>query len=92
MKCFNFKSAAALTIAAAALIACQKEQEKNNGELKGYVYEDLKLEAGKSYTLVGSLQVKAPATLTIEKGVTSQQQTMVKSTTSSSSRVQRSTL
>ena len=75
MKCFNFKSAAAVAIAAAALIACQKEQETNKEnqettELKGYVAEDLKLEAGKSYTLVGSLQVKAPATLTIGKGVT----------------------
>ena len=28
------------------------------------------LEAGKSYTLSGALQVKAPATLTIEPGVT----------------------
>ena len=75
MKCFNFKSVAAASIAAAALIACQKEQETNKEnqettELKGYVAEDLKLEAGKSYTLVGSLQVKAPATLTIGKGVT----------------------
>ena len=75
MKCFNFKSAAAAVMAAAALIACQKEQENNNGnqgttELKGYVTEDLKFESGKAYTLTGSLQVKAPATLTIEKGVT----------------------
>lgn len=74
MKCFNFKSVAAASICAAALIACQKEQENNNRnngtELKGYVTEDLTLEAGKTYELAGSLQVKAPATLTIGAGAT----------------------
>ena len=38
--------------------------------LGGNVTSDLTLEAGKSYTLSGALQVKAPATLTIPEGVT----------------------
>ena len=38
--------------------------------LSGYVTSDMRLEAGKSYILDGSLQVQAPATLTIEEGVT----------------------
>ncbi len=75
MKCINLKAFAAAIIAAAALTACQKDQDNKNeesetNELKGYVTSDLKLGAGKTYYLTGSLQVKAPATLTIEKGVT----------------------
>ena len=38
--------------------------------LGGDVTSDLTLEAGKSYTLSGALQVKAPAKLTIPAGVT----------------------
>ena len=38
--------------------------------LGGRLTEDLTLESGKTYMLTGSLQVVAPATLTIEPGVT----------------------
>lgn len=74
MMSFNFKAMAAAIIGASALAACNKEQAGGNvnpetAELKGYVSTDLRLEAGKTYRLAGSLQVKAPATLTIEKGV-----------------------
>lgn len=65
---------AAAAIVAATVAACEKshgaDDIKNDGtELKGYVNSDLRLEAGRTYRLTGSLQVKAPATLTIEKGV-----------------------
>ena len=60
-----------------AFTACSDDDENGSGGstsapslLSGYVTSDMTLEAGKSYTLSGALQVKAPATLTIEPGVT----------------------
>ena len=75
MKRFSLKSVAAVFAGIVTLEACQKNEENNHGgsdnlELKGYVTSDLTLESGKTYKLLGSLQVKAPATLTINKGVT----------------------
>ncbi len=75
MKRFSLKSVAAVFAGIVTLAACQKNEENNHGgsdnlELKGYVTSDLTLESGKTYRLLGSLQVKAPATLTINKGVT----------------------
>lgn len=75
MQCFNYKAVAAALMGIASLAACQKEQGGKTEnpdvfEIGGKtITSDMKLEAGKTYSLVGSLQVKAPATLTIEKGV-----------------------
>ena len=66
----------AMTIVACAagLVACTKEKgntpDFENTDLKGRLTKDLTLEKGKTYNLVGSLQVVAPAVLTIEPGVT----------------------
>ncbi len=65
-----------MTIACAAgLVACTNnapEKGKNyaDTDLKGRVTSDLTLKAGETYNLLGSLQVVAPAVLTIEPGVT----------------------
>ena len=61
-------------MAAGCLTSC-KESNGNDGpeidtELSGRVTEDLTLVSGTTYTLTGSLQVVAPAVLTIEPGVT----------------------
>lgn len=58
---------------AAGLSSCEKAGIKDNGDgntLGGRISEDLTLEAGATYKLSSSLQVVAPATLTIEPGVT----------------------
>lgn len=63
---------------AAVMVANFTSCEDNNGtetpeietELSGRVTEDLTLVSGNTYTLTSSLQVVAPATLTIEPGVT----------------------
>lgn len=63
---------------AAIMVANFTSCEDNNGadtpeietELSGRVTEDLTLVSGNTYTLTSSLQVVAPATLTIEPGVT----------------------
>ncbi|MDY5891738.1 MAG: hypothetical protein SPJ43_06940, partial [Candidatus Cryptobacteroides sp.] len=66
----------AMTIVACAagLVACTKEKgntpDFESTDLKGRLTKDLTLEKGKTYNLVGSLQVVAPAVLTIEPGVT----------------------
>ena len=59
-----------------AFTACDDDEDEGGqippapSVLSGTVTSDLLLEAGKSYTLDGALQVKAPATLKIEEGVT----------------------
>ena len=60
-----------------AFTACDDDDEEGTvtppstaETLSGVINSDLTLEAGRSYTLNGALQVKAPATLKIEKGVT----------------------
>ena len=67
------KSIAMICIAAAA-VACTKSEngneEKEDFNLKGRVTSDLTLKEGCTYKLLGSLQVVAPARLTIEPGVT----------------------
>lgn len=67
------KSIAMICIAAAA-VACTKSEngneEKEDFNLKGRVTSDLTLKEGYTYKLLGSLQVVAPARLTIEPGVT----------------------
>ena len=61
----------AMTIVACAagLVACTKEKgntpDFENTDLKGRLTKDLTLEEGKTYNLVGSVQVGAPAVLTI---------------------------
>ncbi|MGN1214765.1 MAG: hypothetical protein ACI4TJ_00815 [Candidatus Cryptobacteroides sp.] len=60
---------------AAVLVACTNndpDKGKNyaDTDLKGRVTSDLTLKAGETYNLLGSLQVVAPAVLTIEPGVT----------------------
>ena len=55
--------------------ACEKDNGNDNGGsqtdvLTGTITEDLILEEGKEYKLSGGLHVQAPATLTIEPGVT----------------------
>ena len=55
--------------------ACEKDNGNDNGGsqtdvLTGTITEDLTLEEGKEYKLSGGLHVQAPATLTIEPGVT----------------------
>lgn len=64
-----------MAVAAMTLAACTPEENKGgNGYdgtvLTGDITEDVTLEAGKSYTLSGGFHVKAPATLTIQEGVT----------------------
>lgn len=61
--------------AAAAVLAACTPEEKGGNEfdgtvLTGSITEDVTLAEGKSYTLSGGFHVKAPATLTIEPGVT----------------------
>ena len=60
-----------------AFTACDDDDEEGTvtppstaETLSGVINSDLTLKAGRSYTLNGALQVKAPATLKIEKGVT----------------------
>lgn len=59
-----------------AFTACDDNEDEGTptptapSVLSGTVTSDMLLEAGKSYTLDGALQVKAPATLKIEEGVT----------------------
>ena len=62
---------------AASMVAGFASCEKDNGngtstdtELGGRISENLTLKSGTTYELVSSLQVEAPATLTIEPGVT----------------------
>ena len=54
--------------------ACEKNNGTNEGNgsdvLTGTITEDLTLEEGREYKLSGGLHVQAPATLTIEPGVT----------------------
>ena len=57
----------------ASLASCEKENGKEteiDTELGGRVTENMTLVSGTTYELVSSLQVVAPATLTIEPGVT----------------------
>ncbi|MGM9767157.1 MAG: hypothetical protein ACI3Z0_01675 [Candidatus Cryptobacteroides sp.] len=66
---------AAIAAMAAGLVSCDKENSKKEGgiennEISGRITSDLTLKSGQTYHLVGSLQVVAPATLTIEPGVT----------------------
>lgn len=66
---------AAVAALAAGLVSCTKENSKGNGgsennDICGRITSDLTLKSGQTYHLVGSLQVVAPATLTIEPGVT----------------------
>ena len=73
MKKFNFIAAALMaTCCAFTFVSCDKGDDTPEEEegLHGYVTEDLTLEEGQTYYLSGSLQVQAPATLTIEPGVT----------------------
>ena len=54
---------------ALAFTACNKDNTTPEDDgLKGTVTEDMTLEANRTYYLTGSLQVQAPATLTIEEG------------------------
>ena len=73
MKKFNFFAAALMASCCTfTFVSCDKGNDTPEEEegLHGYVTEDLTLEAGQTYYLSGSLQVQAPATLTIEPGVT----------------------
>ena len=57
----------------AGLASCEKDNgsdTRTDTELGGRISENLTLRAGETYSLVSSLQVEAPATLTIEPGVT----------------------
>ena len=70
MKRFNYFSSILMTACfALALTACNKDNTTPEEEgLSGTVTEDMVLEANQTYYLSGSLQVKAPATLTIKEG------------------------
>ena len=70
MKRFNYFSSVLMTACfALALTACNKDNTTPEEEgLSGTVTEDMVLEANQTYYLSGSLQVKAPATLTIKEG------------------------
>lgn len=70
MKKFNYFSAVLMTVSfALAFTACTKDGDDTKEEgLSGMVTEDLVLEANQTYYLTGSLQVKAPATLTVKEG------------------------
>ncbi len=73
MKKINFFAAAILASCCTfTFVSCNEDNGTPDygDDLTGYVEEDLLLEAGQTYYLNGSLQVKAPATLTIEEGVT----------------------
>ncbi len=67
---------AAIAAVVAGMVSCSKDNSgKNDGneenfDLSGRVTENLTLKSGSTYHLVGSLQVVAPAVLTIEPGVT----------------------
>ena len=66
---------AAIAAMAAGLVSCNKVNpdtpvEPENFDISGRITSDLTLKSGNTYKLVGSLQVIAPATLTIEPGVT----------------------
>ena len=65
---------AAMAAVLASLCSCnrieQDETKKNDSDLSGRLTENLTLKSGSTYRLVGSLHVVAPATLTIEPGVT----------------------
>ena len=57
---------------AIGISSCQKtgtDDTAGENEISGYVTENMVLEAGQTYYLTGSLQVQAPATLTIQPGV-----------------------
>ena len=58
----------------AIVCACNKIENGKDGkqenDLSGRLTEDLTLKSGQTYNLTGSLHVVAPATLTIEPGVT----------------------
>lgn len=72
----NYNSIAALVLAGlmALPVSCEKPENEDEpatgNELKGRVTADVTLKSGRTYNLTGSLQVVAPATLTIEPGVT----------------------
>ena len=73
MKKFVIIAAFAATLA--GLVSCNKQNPNDDGkgneyEISGRITTDLTLKQGQTYKLVGSLQVVAPATLTIEPGVT----------------------
>lgn len=67
---------AAIAAVVAGMVSCGKDKPEENGgneenlDLSGRVTENLTLKSGYDYRLVGSLQVVAPAVLTIEPGVT----------------------
>lgn len=73
MKKLNF--AATLVALAGIVTVCVSCEKTNNSdslgenELRGRVTKDLTLRSGQVYNLTGSLQVIAPATLTVEPGV-----------------------
>ena len=74
MRKFNLMSAVAVIACYAAGISSCTETEPDNttdgvNEISGYVTEDMVLASGQTYYLTGSLQVQAPATLTIQPGV-----------------------
>lgn len=70
----KISSVIAMAAVLASLCSCEKNNdngsEKNDSELSGRLTENLTLKAGRTYNLTGSLHVVAPATLTIEPGVT----------------------
>ena len=70
MKRFNYFSSVLMTACfALALTACNKDNTTPEEDgLSGIVTEDMVLDANQTYYLSGSLQVKAPATLTIKEG------------------------
>ena len=70
MKRFNYFSSILMMVCfSMAFTACNKDNTTPEDDgLKGIVTEDMTLEADQTYYLSGSLQVKAPATLTIKEG------------------------
>ena len=73
MKRFNYFSSILMMVSfSMAFTACNKNGTTPDGpgaeDLSGIVTEDLVLEANQTYYLSGSLQVKAPATLTVREG------------------------
>ena len=63
-------------LSSVALFSCSNDDDDNGGAgkpeetvLSGFVTKNMRLTKGKTYTLDGKLQVKAPAVLTIEPGV-----------------------
>ncbi|MGN1234008.1 MAG: hypothetical protein ACI4UJ_11275 [Candidatus Cryptobacteroides sp.] len=69
----KISSVAAFAVVLASLCSCNKinqnDEEKTITDLSGRLTENLTLKSGKTYNLIGSLHVVAPATLTIEPGV-----------------------